>query len=134
MLSKVLRSWIPLLFLFTFAFGLGMNIFVGNTVAITQQALWGRALDYAVVDNRFLRVHGRHKTTRVARWVLTGFIGVLVGGTAFAMEWCIDQLSRLRLQAFTSVFSSAGLAPALCAHVATAAAYVSGVFQSETKN
>jgi len=32
-----------------FWFGLGMNIFVGNTVAITQQALWGRALDYAAV-------------------------------------------------------------------------------------
>ena len=30
-----------------FWFGLGVNIFVGNVVAITQQALWGRALDYA---------------------------------------------------------------------------------------
>eukprot|EP00984_Skeletonema_dohrnii_P029700 scaffold20552_cov161-Skeletonema_dohrnii-CCMP3373.AAC.3 len=30
-----------------FWFGMGMN-FVGNAVAITQQALWGRALDYAV--------------------------------------------------------------------------------------
>mmetsp|Transcript_5489 Transcript_5489/g.13756 ORF Transcript_5489/g.13756 Transcript_5489/m.13756 type:complete len:363 (-) Transcript_5489:145-1233(-) len=29
-----------------FWFGMGMN-FAGNTVAITQQALWGRALDYA---------------------------------------------------------------------------------------
>ena len=26
-----------------------MNIFVGNTIAITQQALWGRALDYGAV-------------------------------------------------------------------------------------
>lgn len=32
-----------------FWFGLGVNIFLGNTVAITQQALWGRALDYAIV-------------------------------------------------------------------------------------
>jgi len=30
-----------------FWFGLGVNIFCGNAVAITQQALWGRALDYA---------------------------------------------------------------------------------------
>ena len=30
-----------------FWFGLGVNIFVGNQIAITQQALWGRALDYA---------------------------------------------------------------------------------------
>jgi hypothetical protein len=34
-----------------FWFGLGMNVFVGNTVAITQQALWGRALDHAMVTN-----------------------------------------------------------------------------------
>mmetsp|Transcript_22226 Transcript_22226/g.61935 ORF Transcript_22226/g.61935 Transcript_22226/m.61935 type:complete len:359 (-) Transcript_22226:1548-2624(-) len=29
-----------------FWFGLGMNIFVGNVAAITQQSLWGRSLDY----------------------------------------------------------------------------------------
>jgi hypothetical protein len=29
-----------------FWYGLGMNIFVGNVAAITQQALWGRSLDY----------------------------------------------------------------------------------------
>ena len=29
-----------------FWFGLGMNMFIGNVVAITQQALWGRSLDY----------------------------------------------------------------------------------------
>ena len=33
-----------------FWFGMGMN-FVGNTVAITQQALWGRALDYAAYSD-----------------------------------------------------------------------------------
>jgi hypothetical protein len=33
-----------------FWFAMGMNIFAGNTVAITQQALWGRALDYAAKD------------------------------------------------------------------------------------
>ena len=32
------------------AFGLGLNIFAGNVVAITQQSLWGRALDYGAVD------------------------------------------------------------------------------------
>lgn len=32
-----------------FWFGLGLNIFVGNVVAITQQALWGRALDDCAV-------------------------------------------------------------------------------------
>uniref|UniRef100_A0A7S4NIY7 Uncharacterized protein n=1 Tax=Odontella aurita TaxID=265563 RepID=A0A7S4NIY7_9STRA len=38
-----------------FWFGLGMNVFVGNTVAITQQALWGRALDYAAGGNNGAR-------------------------------------------------------------------------------
>jgi hypothetical protein len=31
-------------------FGLGVNIFAGNVVAITQQSLWGRALDYGALD------------------------------------------------------------------------------------
>ena len=35
-----------------FWYGLGCNIFVGNMVAITQQAAWGRSLDY-------LAQHGR---------------------------------------------------------------------------
>mmetsp|Transcript_16137 Transcript_16137/g.18399 ORF Transcript_16137/g.18399 Transcript_16137/m.18399 type:complete len:388 (+) Transcript_16137:285-1448(+) len=30
-----------------FWFGLGVNIFLGNAIAITQQSLWGRSLDYA---------------------------------------------------------------------------------------
>jgi hypothetical protein len=29
-----------------FYYGLSLNIFVGNVIAITQQALWGRSLDY----------------------------------------------------------------------------------------
>ena len=35
-----------------FWYGLGMNIFVGNMVAITQQALWGRSLDYLATHSR----------------------------------------------------------------------------------
>jgi hypothetical protein len=35
-----------------FWFGLGMNIFCGNIVAITQQALWGRSLDYLERNGR----------------------------------------------------------------------------------
>ncbi len=38
-----------------FWFGLGVNIFIGNVVAITQQALWGRALDYASSGKTFAR-------------------------------------------------------------------------------
>ena len=33
-----------------FWFGLGMNIFVGNVIAINLQALWGRSLDYLATN------------------------------------------------------------------------------------
>ena len=46
-------------------FGLGMNVFVGNTVAITQQALWGRALDYGA--------HGGGRAVVYADVVRQGF-------------------------------------------------------------
>jgi hypothetical protein len=35
-----------------FWYGLGCNIFVGNLVAITQQAAWGRSLDYLATNGR----------------------------------------------------------------------------------
>jgi len=43
-----------------FWYGLGLNVFVGNAVGITQQALWGRSLDY-------LNEHGRIHYGRVIR-------------------------------------------------------------------
>lgn len=42
-----------------FWFGLGMNVFVGNTVAITQQALWGRSLDYSVANDKVRNISYR---------------------------------------------------------------------------
>ena len=35
-----------------FWYGLAMNVFVGNGIAITQQALWGRSLDYLAKNGR----------------------------------------------------------------------------------
>lgn len=35
-----------------FWYGLGLNMFVGNVIAITQQSLWGRSLDYLMQHNR----------------------------------------------------------------------------------
>lgn len=35
-----------------FWYGLGMNIFFGNVLGITQQALWGRSLDYLEKNGR----------------------------------------------------------------------------------
>jgi len=35
-----------------FWYGLGLNMFVGNIFAITQQALWGRSLDYLAQNGK----------------------------------------------------------------------------------
>ena len=43
-----------------FWYGLGLNVFTGNVLAITQQALWGRSLDY-------LAIHGRIDYTKVVQ-------------------------------------------------------------------
>ena len=43
-----------------FWYGLGLNVFVGNVFAITQQALWGRTLDYAAQ-------HGKIQYSQVIR-------------------------------------------------------------------
>ncbi|KAL7430894.1 hypothetical protein ACHAXM_002398 [Skeletonema potamos] len=48
-----------------FWFGMGMN-FVGNAVAITQQALWGRALDYASYTDTTTAVAATTTTTNAA--------------------------------------------------------------------
>ena len=50
-----------------FWFGLGVNIFIGNTVAITQQSLWGRALDYAASPGAAVKGAERGASGIVAR-------------------------------------------------------------------
>jgi hypothetical protein len=40
-----------------FWFGLGVNIGIGNVIAITQQSLWGRALDYSVSHEKARNIH-----------------------------------------------------------------------------
>jgi hypothetical protein len=60
-----------------FWYGLGMNIFVGNVVAITQQALWGRTLDhlaragsinYSTIIKDGLRQEGMGAFFTIPRW------------------------------------------------------------------
>jgi hypothetical protein len=61
-----------------FWYGLGMNVFVGNVAAITQQALWGRSLDYLAdhgqiryreVMNEGLRKEGIGAFFSISRWM-----------------------------------------------------------------
>mmetsp|Transcript_23689 Transcript_23689/g.33827 ORF Transcript_23689/g.33827 Transcript_23689/m.33827 type:complete len:391 (+) Transcript_23689:92-1264(+) len=49
-----------------FWFGMGVN-FAGNAVAITQQALWGRGLDYAVYADGGATSSSASATSQVAR-------------------------------------------------------------------
>jgi hypothetical protein len=60
-----------------FWYGLSMNVFVGNVVAITQQALWGRTLDhlaahgnisYTAIIKDGLRTEGMGAFFTVPRW------------------------------------------------------------------
>jgi hypothetical protein len=40
-----------------FWFGLGVNILIGNVIAITQQSLWGRSLDYSISHEKARNVN-----------------------------------------------------------------------------
>ena len=75
-----------------FWFGLGVNIFVGNSVAITQQALWGRALDYGAVNGgrpivysevvrEGLRTEGAAAFYTPAKWFTRVLMNAPVQGT-----------------------------------------------------
>ena len=74
-----------------FYYGMGVN-FLGNAVAITQQALWGRALDYAAIGGRqkinyadvirsSLKKDGYTAFFSVPKWTSVSFLGCAFSGT-----------------------------------------------------
>eukprot|EP00557_Chaetoceros_sp_GSL56_P002025 CAMPEP_0176496044 /NCGR_PEP_ID=MMETSP0200_2-20121128/10989_1 /TAXON_ID=947934 /ORGANISM="Chaetoceros sp., Strain GSL56" /LENGTH=375 /DNA_ID=CAMNT_0017893981 /DNA_START=201 /DNA_END=1329 /DNA_ORIENTATION=- len=88
-----------------FWFGLGVNIFVGNAVAITQQALWGRALDYAASGDSIARnIHyksviqqgfakdGRRAFFTVPKWASRVLMNAPVQGT---LPWFYNEVLPL---------------------------------------
>ena len=83
-----------------FWFGLGMNIFIGNTIAITQQALWGRALDYMAVGGgrpinypavvrEGLKSEGTAAFYTPAKWFTRVLMNAPVQGT---LPWFYNQI------------------------------------------
>ena len=56
-----------------FWFGLGANIFLGNTIAITQQALWGRALDYSAASKNMVARNIHYQTVVTDGFAKEGF-------------------------------------------------------------
>lgn len=86
-----------------FWYGLGMNIFIGNTVAITQQALWGRALDYGAqnggrnivykdVVRDGLKTEGIAAFYTPAKWFTRVLMNAPVQGT---LPWFYNQVLPL---------------------------------------
>lgn len=88
-----------------FWFGLGVNIFIGNAVAITQQALWGRALDYAASGKSIARnIHyksviqegfakdGRRAFFTVPKWASRVLMNAPVQGT---LPWFYNEVLPL---------------------------------------
>lgn len=88
-----------------FWFGLGVNIFIGNAVAITQQALWGRALDYAASGKNIARnIHyksviqeglakdGRCAFFTVPKWASRVLMNAPVQGT---LPWFYNEVLPL---------------------------------------
>jgi len=73
-----------------FWFGLGVNIFSGNVIAITQQALWGRALDYGAVGG------GRDINYRAV--LREGFKAEGVGAFLTAPKWFARVLMNAPIQ------------------------------------
>lgn len=102
-----------------FWFGLGVNIFIGNIVAITQQALWGRALDYTVTGSTAARnIHyksviqeglskeGKAAFFTVPKWASRVMMNAPVQGT---LPWFYNEVLPLGedniLSAVKSVYS-----------------------------
>lgn len=101
-------------------FGLGVNIFGGNTIAITQQALWGRALDYAnatgnvarnihynTVIKEGLKKEGIHAFYTVPKWASRVLMNAPVQGT---LPWFYNEVLPLAegslLRAVNSMYTS----------------------------
>jgi len=86
-----------------FWFGLGVNIFAGNAIAITQQALWGRALDYAAagggrpisyaaVVREGLAAEGSAAFITPTKWVARVLMNAPVQGT---LPWFYNEVLPL---------------------------------------
>ena len=99
-----------------FWFGLGVNIFAGNAIAITQQALWGRALDYAAagggrpisyaaVVREGLAAEGSAAFITPTKWVARVLMNAPVQGT---LPWFYNEACRAPQRT-----GGGGVAPAL---------------------
>jgi hypothetical protein len=108
-----------------FLFGLGVNMFAGNLIAVTQQTLWGRALDawalgggrhvsYMDVIRTGLRSEGAAAFITPGKWVSRVLMNAPAEGT---LSWFYNRLLPIGEPAFVRGVHAAysalvlGLAP-----------------------
>ena len=98
-----------------FWFGLSLNIFCGNVVAITQQALWGRALDdcavgggraisYARVVREGLATDGLGAFFTPSKWSTRVLMNAPAQGT---IPWFYNEVLPLGEKPFLKAYKSA---------------------------
>jgi hypothetical protein len=98
-----------------FFFGLGVNMFAGNLVAVTQQTLWGRALDawaagggrpvsYVAVVRAGLRSEGPAAFITPGKWVSRVLMNAPAEGT---LSWFYNRLLPIGEPAFVRAVHAA---------------------------
>lgn len=98
-----------------FLFGLGVNMFAGNLVAVTQQTLWGRALDawaagggrpvpYVTVVRAALRAEGLAAFITPGKWVSRVLMNAPAEGT---LSWFYNRLLPIGEPSFVRVVHAA---------------------------
>jgi hypothetical protein len=95
-----------------FWYGLSLNIFVGNVFAITQQALWGRSMDYLkehghinyrAVIQQGLAKEGTRAFFTVPKWFSRVLMNAPAQGT---LPWFYNEILPLGEPAFMQSFKS----------------------------
>ena len=95
-------------------FGLSVNIFFGNVIAITQQSLWGRALDAAAQDggrninyrhviSQSLKTEGLAAFFTPPKWATRVLMNAPIQGT---VPWFYNEVLPLGESAALSVVSN----------------------------
>lgn len=102
-----------------FWYGLSMNIFFGNVIGITQQALWGRSLDYLEQNGKIeyrsviqkaLNKDGLSAFISVPRWFSRVLMNAPAQGT---LPWFYNEILPLGEELFLKLTKAAVYTPLL---------------------
>ena len=105
-----------------FWYGLGLNIFIGNVVAITQQALWGRSMDYLKANGKIsyrqviaqgLEREGPTAFFTIPKWFSRVLMNAPAQGT---LPWFYNEVLPMGEPWFLQTFKAAVYVPFLKQH------------------